>query len=758
VTDATTHPHTPVIAPREALEFLNRAATVLAGSLDYEETLRRVTQLAVPELADWCAVYLSGDQGEREITSRHPDPGLEELLVAIRRRRRAGQGSESLRVQHTRDPILVTEVSGSPPADFLPEEREQYARLRARSYMIVPLVARGRALGAMTLLSTREGRHYLDEDLAFAQNLAHRFALAIDNAQLYDAAERSLSLLDSVFTTAPVGLAFLDNDQRYVRVNEALAAMNELPVEDHLGRSIEDVLGAAGAELAEVLHEVLRSGTALHDVEVEFESPGRPGDVRHFVASYTPVAGRDGTPVGVGITVIDITERRRLLEAEHTARLRADAAAKAEREARARADFLVRAGEILDASLDYEETLANVARIAVPDVADWCVLNVLDESGELRRVATAHADSQRRALGEEIIRRFGDDPSASGSTQAVARTGVTRVAREVTDELIAAQVSDPEHRELVRRLGLRSVIIAPLTARGRVFGTLTLASADSGRLFEAVDVQLAEELAHRAGVAIENARLYTERTHIAHTLQAKLLPERLPQIPGALLAARYRAAGELNEVGGDFYDVFARSEREWALVVGDVSGKGAEAAAATALARYTLRAGALEEPAPAGALLRLNTMMLADGSSQFATVVLAYAAADDAGGLRLTLSLGGHPQPLVLRADGRVEPAGTFGSLLGTIDAPRLGDAEVGLRPGDLVLLYTDGVTEAGDRLAPFGQLGLSALLAELAGESPQAVVDAVEAAVVDAQAGEPRDDIALLALAVTDAGLESAR
>ena len=151
-------------------------------------------------------------------------------------------------------------------------------------------------------------------------------------------------------------------------------------------------------------------------------------------------------------------------------------------------------------------------------------------------------------------------------------------------------------------------------------------------------------------------------------------------------------------------------------------------------------------------------MMLADGSSQFATVVLAYAATGDAGGLRLRLALGGHPQPLILRADGRVEPAGSFGSLLGTIDAPRLDEVEVGLRPGDLILLYTDGVTEAGDRLAPFGQLGLSVLLSELAGESPQAVVDAVEAAVVNAQVGEPRDDIALLALAVTEAGLESPR
>ena len=287
---------------------------------------------------------------------------------------------------------------------------------------------------------------------------------------------------------------------------------------------------------------------------------------------------------------------------------------------------------------------------------------------------------------------------------------------------------------------------APLIARGRTFGTITLASAESERLFEEADVQLAEELARRAGVAIDNARLYTERTRIAHTLQARLLPERLPEIPNTQIAARYRAAGELNEVGGDFYDVFARSSTEWAMVVGDVSGKGAEAAAVTALARYTLRAAAMDDVSPGEALQRLNHAMMADGSSQFATVVLAYVAQAPEG-LRIQVSLGGHPPPLLLRTDGEVEAVGTFGGLLGLLEAPRLHDTTATMTPGDVLLLYTDGVTEAGPRNAPFGQSGLASLLTDLAGREPQEVVDAVESAAVGAQTGEPRDDIALLAL-----------
>jgi serine phosphatase RsbU (regulator of sigma subunit) len=315
--------------------------------------------------------------------------------------------------------------------------------------------------------------------------------------------------------------------------------------------------------------------------------------------------------------------------------------------------------------------------------------------------------------------------------------------------MLVAGLTDPEQLALVRRLELSSLIIAPMTARGRTFGTLTLVGAESGRHFEAADVQLAEELARRAAVAIENSRLYTERTRIAHTLQVRLLPERLPEVPGVRLAARYRAAGELNEVGGDFYDVFPRSSTDWALVVGDVSGKGAEAAAITALARYTLRAAAMGESTPSAALRRLNDALLNDGSSQFATVVLAYVSAAEDGGLRVRMALGGHPPPLVLRASGEIDAPGSFGVLLGMLDDPPLHDSEFAVHQHDLMLLYTDGVTEAGPRDAPFGQRGLSALLGGLGGRTPEEIVDAIEQAVVSAQPGEPRDDIALLALTV---------
>jgi PAS domain S-box-containing protein len=730
----------PVVSPEQALEFVASASALLARSLDYETTLREVARLAVPDIADWCGVLLvDSDDGERELSSGYDDPALEAVLLEIRRRRREeADASESRRVAESGEPILASDVRAVIDDSIEAGERELVERLAPKSYMIVPLAARGRALGSMTLLSTREGRHYAESDLAFAGALAERCALAIDNARLHDRAERSLSLLDTVFSTAPVGLALVDGDLRFVRVNETFAAFNDRPVDGLVGRAVAELPGedslAQGTVISSCRH-VLATGEAVLDLELTHRAAA--GGLRHWNSSFTPVTDPDGSVSGVIVVVVDVTERRALLDAEHDARVRAD--------------FLARAGAILDASLDYEETLAAVAQIAIPEVADWCAVSVLDDDGLLHEVAAAHVDEAQRELGRELSRRYPPDPDTARGMYAVARSGETAYVREVTDDMIVAGIPDPEHRALVRRLGLRSVIIAALKARGRTFGTLSLASAESGRLFEGADVQLAEELAARAGMAIDNARLYTERSRIAHTLQVKLLPEHLPEIPGTLMAARYRAAGELNEVGGDFYDVFQRSPEEWVLVVGDVSGKGAEAAAVTALARYTLRAATLEAGPPSGALRRLNSAMLYDDTSQFATVVVAYLSAGEAGGMSVRLSLAGHPAPAVLRRDGSVEMVGRFGTVAGLRTDIAVHDVEVRLEAGEQLLLYTDGVTEAGPRSAPFGEHGLISVLQGVAGRTPQAIVDAVERAVVAAQPGNPRDDIALLALSVRD-------
>ena len=171
----------------------------------------------------------------------------------------------------------------------------------------------------------------------------------------------------------------------------------------------------------------------------------------------------------------------------------------------------MRAGEILSSSMDYEQTLKNVAEIAVPELVDWCTVSLLEEDGTIRQVAAAHAEPDKVELAWELQERFPPDPEAPTGAPNVIRTGVTEVTLDITDELIDASVGDPELRQIVRELGLRSAITAPLRAHGRVFGAVTFVSAESGRRFDDQDVKLVEEVARRAGTAVDNARLYTER-------------------------------------------------------------------------------------------------------------------------------------------------------------------------------------------------------------------------------------------------------
>jgi serine phosphatase RsbU (regulator of sigma subunit) len=265
-------------------------------------------------------------------------------------------------------------------------------------------------------------------------------------------------------------------------------------------------------------------------------------------------------------------------------------------------------------------------------------------------------------------------------------------------------------------------------------------------------VELAQELARRCATAIDNARLYMDRSYIARTLQQSLLPVELPDIPGVETAARFRATGEGNEVGGDFYDLFETGNRGWTVVMGDVCGKGPDAAAVTALARYTLRAAAMRERLPSRSLAVLNEALLRQRDDRrFCTVAYAYIEKLDHGA-RAGISSGGHPLPLLLRVDGSVEPVGVPGTLLGVVPDPDLEDRAVTLEPGDALVFYTDGVIES--RVSSNGVLDerrLMELVATCAGGSADAIAAKVEEAAVLSQNGRPKDDIAVLVLRVAE-------
>jgi serine phosphatase RsbU (regulator of sigma subunit) len=270
------------------------------------------------------------------------------------------------------------------------------------------------------------------------------------------------------------------------------------------------------------------------------------------------------------------------------------------------------------------------------------------------------------------------------------------------------------------------------------------------RSFDETDLALAQALALRVGAALENARLYETTAAIADTLQASLLPPHLPELPGAELAAAYRPAGDGHQVGGDFYDVFDTEDGAWWLVVGDVCGKGAEAAAVTALARYTIRAAAVRSRAPSEVLRRLADAMLRQdaGQGRFCTIACMRLDLSQAPA-RLTVSSGGHPLPAVLRRDGRTETIGVAGTLLGILDDPELYDVVTELERGDLVVAFTDGLTEAGAPERLWNDADVRDVIRDASDHGVRTIVHQLLAAALDG-VRTPRDDVAVLALRLT--------
>ena len=333
-----------------------------------------------------------------------------------------------------------------------------------------------------------------------------------------------------------------------------------------------------------------------------------------------PVRSRDGSVVGAMVLAHSQAARftdedtRVLIDVAAHAGIVLDIAtlfraAEHEIQARRRAEdvqrFYAETSALLSWSLDYPETFERLARLCVPFLADLCVIDVADD-GAIRRVAAVHADPERADLVVELERRYAPDPYGPHPAASVVRGGQAEVAPSLTDEFLRSTTLDDDHYRIVKELEFTSYMCVPLTARGRTIGALTLVSAGSGRSFGPSDLAIAEELGRRAALAIDNARLFSERDYVARALQSSLLPPSLPAIPGVRFAARYRAAGEGNEVGGDFYDVFQGGRNAWWFVVGDVSGKGPQAAAIAGLARHTLHAVALERRSPRRLLSALH--------------------------------------------------------------------------------------------------------------------------------------------------------
>jgi len=561
---------------------------------------------------------------------------------------------------------------------------------------------------------------------------------------LPEAARAERRLLHATFQHTPVPLFLLDRDGTIRRANNEAAALVGSPSGYATGKPLTAFVdlpfrAAVQTQLAAVIRTgqpkrasrrmLTASGTV--DVSMTAAVVDLPGDPPLLVvaatspASAAPAASRaSGTASGTsgGRAIGSMTQRM---------------------------DMVVSVTKLLldNSTFSQAVTLQRCARLLAGELADWVIVD-MDRDGRLRRqIAAGPRDRQAEALARAVR---SVNPAEESLPSQVHTMRKSILLAHADDPGVLG--TGPGGTPLLMTLGATSLICVPISDGTASYGAMTLARPASRRPFEIADLALAEQLGEHLAIAIRVDRMFRHRSEVAETLQASLLPARLPDVPGLDFAAAYVGATASQEISGDFYDVF-RYRDGWAIAIGDVCGKGQDAAAVTAAARHSIRALASVHAAPADVLAAANEVLLAgDYGERFVTVKLAFL---EPRGRRLGVRLAsaGHPGPAVVRADGRVELLDGDGLPLGLFDDARPSLAELELRQGDLLFFYTDGVTEARSADLEFFEDRLIDELAAAAGRSAAETVRAVQELVTEFSQGELRDDVTIVAVKVGTAG-----
>jgi len=547
-------------------------------------------------------------------------------------------------------------------------------------------------------------------------------------------AERHPFPSGAIFTSSVDAVIVMGADGRIRDWNPAAEEMFGHRREEAVGRELAELIipGPLRDAHRNALHRHLQTGErTILDRRIEVTGLRRGGEEFPVELTVTRVEGAE-PPLFAGF-VRDLGELDRARR--ENARLQQ------------RMAFLAQAGLELERSLVIDTTLRSLAHLTVPELAELTVIDLLQDDRSVRLTVAAAVSPEIARRVEEARRREPLSLDGEHPVVTVLREAEPVLIEEMSEEFHARIAQGPGHLELMRELGYRSAIVVPLIARNRILGALSLLRLSNPQPFDRDDLVLANDLARRAGLAIDNARLFESVRHLARTLQDSLLPRSMPEVPGLELAGRYRAAAQGQEVGGDFYDVFAIGDRHWGIAIGDVCGKGPEAAALTSLARYTIRALAGVDP---GTVLQLlNDAVLRERETlpeRFLTVAFAVARWD-ADGLVLDVASAGHPPPIVRRASGGMRRVGPTGPMVGiALDAEYRTERMV-LEAGETVVLYTDGLTDARAPDRMLSDADLEALVREAGARRGDELARFLEQSVTEGQ--DPRDDIALLVMDV---------
>ncbi len=550
--------------------------------------------------------------------------------------------------------------------------------------------------------------------------------------------EADLAVLDGLFTQSPVGMAVYDTELRFSRLNQALARINGLSVEQHLGRRIDAVLpGLNGSEVEAVMRQVLATGIPVVDARSHGRTPGDPRRDRAWSASYFRLQDVSGRVLGVSASIIDVTER---FQAEARA-------ARAQERLVMLAEATARIGTTLDLQRTAEELIAEV----VPRFADFATVDLLDPvlQGEepsllrpdqgvlLRAVAAGEANESRLTMTADAVGETSAYDSHRVYTKSL-RSGRSLVVPRMDEATLRSLVAHEERVGPGMAAGIHSYLLVPLMARGMVLGGAEFVRTRHPESFSEADVALAEELVARTAVCIDNARLYRRERDTALTLQRSLLPQEIHRTLGLEIAYRYLPSSVVSEVGGDWFDVVPLSCGRVALVVGDVMGHGIRAAATMGQLRTVARTLATLDMAPAQVLTRLDETAAGIGEGQFATCVCAvYDPVDRS----CTLAGAGHLPPVVMSPDGVARVLDLPPGVPLGVGGVAFENIEFTLPEGAILALYTDGLVERRGADIDDGIDQLRRTLAER-GRTLEAHCDAVISTLVR---GGSEDDVAMI-------------
>jgi len=680
----------------------------------------------------------------RDLSGRAAVHDAQVVDQAIVDKVRVPAGRESMAGYTVMQGIAV--VSTDIDADQRFQVRAPDYGIPARAAITAPVGWGERPWGVLVVYSDVV-RAWTDDDVHFVQSVANTVGLAIARDRVEHELRDSSARLE--LSLGAGGLGAWTWDVRADQVDLSAAALAIYGTDDATfagtgDHFLELVHPDDRATLRGEVYEALQTTGEQHNL---YRAVRPDGEVR-WVESWGRLLQENGEPNRLVGVIADVTDRR-LAEETKEALLAAEQRARVEAEqARERLTLLAEASARFSGSLDPPVIAASLPEFCVPLLADVCMVDLYDEVGDLREEAAA-AHTPEALADVRALRRKRAELGGQGGVWSEARVAARMESvfePDITDERYQAAASDAEHLVLFRRLHARSSLVVPLVARDRVIGVLTLIATEPGRRYEPDQLALVEELAARAALALDNGRLFASRNRVARSLQAALLPPALPKIAGLGLAARYRVAEADIEIGGDFYDVIEVGEGAWGVVVGDVCGRGPDAAALTGLMRHSVRTAVVREARPSRVLALANDAVLDQiDDARFCTAAYLRIEPGAVGEpVRVTASSAGHPRPVVLRADGRAELVECSGLLLGVVPAPALIDVDVVLQPGDAIVLYTDGVTEARQGKELFGERRLLDALRALAGGDAEAIAAGLDDAVDRYQDGAS-DDVAIM-------------